>query len=339
MTKKVVISGYYGYDNFGDEAILSVLIDYLKQKNCEITVLSHNPQKTSKNYAINSVKNFNLLSVFFTLLNSNILISGGGSLLQDVTSKKSLMYYSLIIFLAQLLGKKVIIFAQGIGPLLSNFSKNLVLNLLKKCSLVTVRDTNSLNLLLNNDIQAILVSDPVFSVDLPKGEQTNAVGIQLRDFKSLDDKFLFNLAQYVVLNFGDRPIELYVFQHALDFEICKKFEKMLKTIYPQIQTKIIHSISQNDIIVKISSLEYMIAMRFHAVLVAIKTGVKTLAINYDAKVAALAYDSYLPLLTLDSEQDFEVPFERLKELNADDLLKYANSQHFEWEYFNEFFDN
>lgn len=45
MAKKVVLSGYYGYDNFGDEAILSVLISHLQQIGADITVLSHNPQK------------------------------------------------------------------------------------------------------------------------------------------------------------------------------------------------------------------------------------------------------------------------------------------------------
>lgn len=332
---KVLISGYYGYDNFGDEAILSVLIDFLKRRNVEIEVLSNNPLKTARTFDVGSTKNFNLLALLVAIVNCDVLISGGGSLLQDVTSLKSLLYYAFVIKLALFFNKKVIIFAQGIGPLQSDFSKKLVFDLLSKCSLVTVRDLKSQELLKNNGINSYLVSDPVFSVDLPQSNSEGAVGVQLRAFKTVDELFLFSLAQQVVEHFGDRKIEMYVFQEALDYAVCKKFEKMLKTISPGIETEIIHKVSQNDIIIRISRLEYMIAMRFHAVLVAIKTGVKTLAINYDAKVAKLAYDAYLPLLTISVDEDWEVPFERLKELNSSDLLEYSKAQKFEWKYFEE----
>lgn len=330
---KVLISGYYGYDNFGDEAILSVLIDFLKRRKLEVNVLSNNPLKTSRSYGVKSAKNFNPLAVLISVLNCDVLVSGGGSLLQDVTSMKSLLYYSFIIWLAQKLKKNVIIFAQGIGPLQSEYSRNLVLGLLAKSTLVSVRDLKSQEFLNANGIQSYLVSDPVFSVDLPLNMSKGAVGVQLRAFKSIDELFLFSLAQQVIEHFGDRKIELYVFQEALDYPVCKKFEKMLKTLSPAIETEIIHKVSQNDIIIRISQLEYMIAMRFHAVLVAIKTGVKTLAINYDAKVAKLAYDAYLPLLTISVDEDWEAPFERLKQLNSQDLIEYSKKQKFEWKYF------
>lgn len=338
MSKSVVISGYYGFDNFGDEAILGILLNYLREKNCDITVLSNNPRKTSRFYGVRSVKNFNLLSVLISLFNSDVLISGGGSLLQDVTSPKSLIYYCLIIWIAQVLKKQVIIFAQGIGPLQREFSRNLATKLLAKCDLITVRDTKSQEFLERAGINSELVSDPVFSVDLPISEKENTVGIQLRDFKSLNDEFLFNLAKNVVENFADRTIELYVFQQALDYDICKKFEKMLKMLSPKIKVSIIQNLAQNDVIIKISRLEYMIAMRFHAVLVALKTGTKTLAINYDAKVAKLAYEAFLPILNITPDDNFEEAFARLQNLDENALLNFASSKTFEWEVFDEYLD-
>lgn len=333
MAKRVLISGYYGYDNFGDEAILAVLVDYLRRSNSEITVLSYNPEKTSAQYGIEAVKNFDIIKVIKAISSCDVLISGGGSLLQDVTSLKSLLYYAFIIWYAKLCSKKVIIFAQGIGPLQRKISQNIVFNILSKCDIVSVRDTKSQEMLNNAGIKSTLVSDPVFSVDLPIAEKTDIVGVQLRAFKSVDDAFLTNLAKQVVLNFGERKIELYVFQESLDYEISKKFEKILKNIYPQIRTEIVHSISNNDIIVKISALEYMIAMRFHAVLVALKTGVKPLAINYDAKVAKLAYEAFLPMISISGNEDFEPAFDRLKKLNTKELSEYADKQNFDWSVF------
>ena len=96
-------------------------------------------------------------------------------------------------------------------------------------------------------INAGLVSDPVFSLDLPRSNPEPVVGIQLRAFKTINDAFLQRLAEVVVREFHDKKIELYVFQNALDMRISQAFEKMLKQLYPEIQTEIIHSISKNEI--------------------------------------------------------------------------------------------
>ena len=115
--KNIAISGYYGFENFGDEAILSVLTKELKSKGHNITVFSKNPQVTCAKLGVNSVYTFSIKSVINTIKNSDVLISGGGSLLQDSTSLKSLFYYLFVIFLAEHYKTKVIIFAQGIGPI------------------------------------------------------------------------------------------------------------------------------------------------------------------------------------------------------------------------------
>ena len=107
MAKKVVISGYYGCDNFGDETILKVLVDKLKEENADITVLSLNPEKTKALHKVKTVKSFDLLRVITTIMKSDVLISGGGSLLQDATSLKSLLYYLFVISVAEFFHKKV----------------------------------------------------------------------------------------------------------------------------------------------------------------------------------------------------------------------------------------
>ena len=331
MGKNVAISGYYGFDNFGDDAILACIVERLRTLGCNVAIISKNPKKTSNMYQAFSVKNFNLLAVFALLANSDVLISGGGSLLQDVTSFKSLLYYSLVIKMAQAMGKKVIIFAQGIGPLKSEFSEKIVKGVLSKANLITVRDEKSLERVKNWGLNATLVNDPVFSLDLPQhGENSGVVGVQLRDCKTMNDVLLNRLADKIVSEFPDKKIELYAFQKSIDLNICKTFEKMLKLRNPEIQTEILHSLSQIDFIIKISQLDYMIAMRFHAVLVAIKCGVKTLAINYDAKVMKLAYDALIPILTMNGDDDYDSAFEKMNMLDKNKLLAFANSKPFEW---------
>lgn len=330
MTKGIIISGYYGFDNFGDDAILGVIVDKLKSMGSNIAVISNNPAKTSRLYQVYSVKNFSFLSVFAAMSKSDVLISGGGSLLQDVTSFKSLLYYSGIIWLAQALKKKVIIFAQGIGPLKNEKSVNIVKTLLSKADYVSVRDQKSLELVKSWGVNASLVNDPVFSLEVAPGNPDGTIGVQLRDYKTMNDVLLNRLAEQILREFPGRKIEIYAFQKSMDYKICLAFEKILKTMNPEVNTEILHSLSKNDVIFKMSHLEYMIAMRYHAVLVALKLGIKTLAVNYDAKVTKLAYDALIPIITMKGDDDYDMAFAKMKALEPNKLLQFANTKQFDW---------
>lgn len=329
---KVAISGYYGFKNFGDEAILSVLVNHLKQlKDVDITVFSSDIDFTSKTYSVNSVNRFDIKNVIKTIRNSDVLISGGGSLLQDVTSLKSVVYYSLIIALGLLFNKKVIIFAQGVGPLNKKLSQFIVRNLLKNCSLVTVRDEKSLALLRNWGINADLVCDPIYSLDVLQEFNENTVGVQLREFKTMNYNLLHKLALFIAEKFRDKKVEIFSLQKSQDLELCKNFENILKTLNPEIKTEIV----TDNIVNRIAKLSYLIAMRFHAILVALKCGIKTCAINYDVKVEKLANEANIPLISMDAHENFETIYKKLENLNKDDLLKFSNSKVFDWAKFDE----
>lgn len=327
MQKKVVISGYYGFGNFGDEAILAVLVQHLKQLNCEINVISSNPQKTSSEHLVNSVRTFDLKNIIRIIKNSDILISGGGSLLQDVTSIKSILYYLFIILIAQLNNKKVIIFSQGIGPIKNKFAQLVTKNLLKKCSYISVRDNNSKTLLENWGIESELLCDPIFSLKVDSLNKTGIVGVQLRDFVTMNDSFLNKLAQKITEEFPDKRIKILSLQESIDKEICQKFCSILKKLNPNIKVEVI----DNDIINNILELEYLIAMRFHSILIAIIAGLKCLAINYDIKVEKLATDAQIPILSLISPDNLNKAFQDMKEIETDKLKSFASKKEFHWE--------
>lgn len=289
--KKIIISGYYGFNNFGDDAVLSVLVNSLKNENVKpenITIISRNPKNTKKIYGTKSVYYFNLLSVFFSMLKSDILFSGGGSLLQDVTSSKSLFYYLFIISLALILGKKVIIFAQGIGPVNNKFSQKITKFILKKCSYVTVRDEKSLNLLKEWGVDADLVPDPVWNLPVGKRYPHNILGIQLRTWKTLTENMITALAKSVAEAFSDKKIFIYALQKSQDKEVCLQFEEKLNEFSPNTYTQIIAGKSPSEITASFSQLDLLIAMRYHACLIGLKYKMNVLPIVYDPKVESLA---------------------------------------------------
>ena len=106
-TPKIVISGYYGFDNCGDEAVLLAMLHCLKKTipNARMTVLSNNPEQTRKQHGVGAVNRWNPVKIAIKLLTCNLLISGGGSLLQDVTSARSPGYYLGVIKMALFLKK------------------------------------------------------------------------------------------------------------------------------------------------------------------------------------------------------------------------------------------
>ena len=331
---RVAISGYYGFKNFGDEAILSVLVNHLKSlKNTDITVFSSDVEYTEKTYGVKAVKRFCLKEVVKTIKNCDVLVSGGGSLLQDVTSLKSLVYYAFIIALGLLFNKKVIIFAQGIGPLNSSIAQNIVKNLLKYCTYVTVRDENSVKLLDKLGVNSELVCDPIYSLDIKSEPENGSIGIQLREFKTMNQELLQKLALLVITKFSDKKIKIFSLQKTQDLELCKRFEALIKSFNPEVETEII----QDAIINQLSKLEYLIGMRFHAVLVALKAGVKTSAINYDVKVEKIATDAGIPIISMDAHENMEEIYQKMQNLNRDELLRFANSKIFDWTKFDELF--
>lgn len=328
--KKVVISGYYGFDNFGDETILSVLVKKIKEFTPFITVLSKNPAKTRDLYKVESVLYCCPCIALFKVLKADVLFSGGGSLLQDVTSLKSLLYYLFVINISLFFGKDVVIFAQGIGPIKNRFGRWLTSKTLKKCNLVTVRDEKSLFLMRGWGIKADLVCDPLFDLEMFDYEPSGKVGVQLRGFKTLKDNLLQKLAEQINKEFSDKQIEIYSFQDSLDYDVCRRFEVILRSINPIIQTKIIYNQTSQQTLFNMSKLDYLVAMRFHANLIALKYGIKTLAVCYDEKVEKLATEAQIPYVSMLVEEDYDEKFAQLKSLDSQQLKDFANSKHFDW---------
>lgn len=309
---KYVISGYIGFDNFGDEAIAKVLTSHLKNIGAKkITVLSSCPEKTSKNYNVDSA---DFLKFYKPIMESDVLISGGGSLLQDITSLKSLIYYLAVIVTALVLNKKVIIFAQGFSDFRTKLGKFLTQFVLKYCDKIYVRDTKSQEILKNLNINSELISDPVFSIEVNNSFKKSGVGIQLRSFQTLSEKFLETLANEILIQFPKEKIKLFSLQDSLDLPVLNKFAEILKN--KNIESEIIKNLSLEDEINELSKLEYLIGMRFHANLISAKAGVKVLGINYDMKVSNLAKSIGFPIIGL-NEDEFEKEFNELINLNPE----------------------
>jgi len=303
MRKKVCISGYYGFDNFGDETILKVLTENLR--DFDVTVFSSNPLKTSSMYGVKSVKSFDIPQVIKSLCECDCLISGGGSLLQDSTSIKSLVYYLFVIIIAQLAGKKTIVFAQGIGPIRNSAAAQITFYILKKAAYISVRDKNSLELLRNHGVKAELCNDPVWNIAPQTKTLTNILGVQLRSFPLLTDDILKTAAHCICKNYAHKAINIFSLQNKLDIEVCEKLQEYIKEINSKVKVEVIQNTSNEKLINDIAQADELIAMRYHACLIAVKNKIKLLPVSYDIKVETLAKRFGLEYIDLNVNQDIE----------------------------------
>jgi polysaccharide pyruvyl transferase CsaB len=140
----VVVSGYYGFGNAGDEAILAAMADGLPE--ARLVVLSHDPDATVREHGVEAVPRNDPVAVIQVLRAARLVVSGGGSLFQDATGPGSIPYYLGVIAAARALGRPVMVYAQGIGPVRSGWGRRL-LRLLDRVQLITTRDEASADFL------------------------------------------------------------------------------------------------------------------------------------------------------------------------------------------------
>lgn len=170
---RVLISGYYGFGNLGDELLLTALLRELRQLAPEqrVTVLSADPRATEARHQVEAVDRSRPDQVLPAVGRCDLLLSGGGSLLQDATSSRSLWYYLGLLDLAQRMGKDTFVYCQGAGPLLRPWNRTLTRQVLSRATAITLRDQASRRTLEALGVRRpmLVTADPVLSLPLRPG--------------------------------------------------------------------------------------------------------------------------------------------------------------------------
>lgn len=176
---RLTASGYYGLGNAGDEAVLAGIAEALRSvggDRAELTVLSQDPESTTRLHGLPAVQRMSMGAVRRAIARTDLLISGGGSLLQDTTSLRSLFYYLWIIQMAHRQSAPVMFYAQGIGPLKRPISRALVRRAANGAAYITVRDEQSRQLLRRIGVSRLIIevtADPAFGLSPAADEEVD----------------------------------------------------------------------------------------------------------------------------------------------------------------------
>lgn len=141
-----VICGAYGRGNAGDDAILRAIMQEMRQldETMPMRVISRNPTETSQRFGVSACHTFHFKEIWQAVGKAELFVSGGGSLIQNATSSRSLYYYLMTLLMAKLRGCKVMMYGSGIGPVYGKFHRWAAGKIIDRCvDVATLRDEDS----------------------------------------------------------------------------------------------------------------------------------------------------------------------------------------------------
>ena len=299
----VLLNGYYGFSNKGDDALLQVILNRIHEKypDARLTVLSHRPKQTKRMFGVHSINRFHPIMMAHVLRRGKMLIYGGGSLIQSVTSTRSLLYYTWVLRLAKCAGIRTMLFANGIGPFARERDRQWAAKALAQVDSIVVRDKASLKTLaaLGVDTEGVLVTaDPVFCMKgadegwchhwlagagLTPGQAYFAVS--LRTWKWLDKEFeakFEHFCRYVKKTYGLMPLFLPM-QKEKDIPICRAAAERCGGLC-------VDELSSSEMYTTVAGAAFVCGMRLHLLICAAAAAVPVIGVSYDPKVDALFAD-------------------------------------------------
>ena len=318
MMAHLTLLGYYGFGNAGDEAVLAGAIARLRaaDPHAQITVISGNPDETAKIHGVHAVGRGNIARIRILLKNTDLFLLGGGGLLQDRTSRRSLWYYLAMMFWARMSGAQIACYAIGAGPLLHSSSRRLIRRMLSKCSVVSVRDAGSAQELrkccrgkvpvtIEITADAALAMPAVTDVEktqaltslsgMGQGSVLRYITVAIRPcaYLQLDQSWLETLANLLrdATAAMDAAVVILPMHDGVDQPISEALAVLIGDRAFTVKTA---SYREAAAIIAVS--EMVLTMRLHALVFAAQAGVPAIGIEYDRKVGRFAQMAGYPVV-------------------------------------------
>lgn len=295
----ITICGAYGCGNAGDETILRAILQQLRAfaPQARICVLSRTPQSTARENGVASLHTFSFFKVIRQLRRTRLFISGGGSLIQDVTSSRSLFYYLWTLHSAHRKGARVMMYGCGVGPVSGRFNRWLTGKVIDRCvDRIALRDPDSRELLRELGVtrpEIFLTADPAIDQQVPREkipEYMAQAGLEpgkpycmfvLRPWQEVSEQLdaFAAAAEYAYETHGLTPV-FFPFEARRDQEITQQAADLVhcpRVVVPG-------CLDGTQICGILSQMTAVVSMRLHALIFAASQGVSIAGISYDPKV-------------------------------------------------------
>ena len=299
----VVICGAYGRGNAGDDAILEAILGEMRSidPDMPVTVVSKDPKSTRLSCRVRSVSQMNFPGWLGAMRRAKLYINGGGSLIQDVTSRRSLWFYLTNIRAAKRAGCAVQMYGCGIGPVTRENHRKLAAKVLNRSvDVITLREPDSLEELRSMGVttpEIRLTADPALTLQPAPEEKTDSVLLRagipprgrylcfaLRPWPGFQEKApLFgDAARYAWERYGLTPVFAAV-EKGQDPAAARLAAQDLKDVPHYFLDD---AGAAGTIIGSLARMELVVSMRLHALIFAAGQGIPLAGVVYDPKVSA-----------------------------------------------------
>lgn len=300
----VIISGYYGFCNVGDDAMLESIVENLKRHKPDISilVLSKKPKETARCFGVKTINRQDIFAVYWAMRNAKLFIYGGGNIIQDSTSSRSLLFYLCTAWLAKKLKLKVMFYANGIGPINRLRNAEFSRKILNMVDIITVRERLSYNEIKKMGItkpRIVLTADAALAVHVEDNVQPDKIfagegipldskyaGFSVRKCPGFEknqhykyEQTIAEIADYVYTKYNLRPVFIPM-EYNVDIITINNIASKMKTNSYIISQN--HCISETFAIIR--KMDFMLAMRLHALIFAACMNVPFIGISYQPKV-------------------------------------------------------
>lgn len=294
-----IVSGYYGSGNLGDDAILTALIKDLGlyKENIRLLVISRNAMATKKAFLVDSIERLSLIKFIRALKNSKLFINGGGSLIQDIKSTRSLIYYLGTIWLAKKMHTKVMLYANGIGPVIRGGNRKLTRHVLNKVDYITLRENAS-----TSELEAMnitkpkyqVTSDPAMALELPTDIDVETIfrnegytyegpyacfSIRRWGMHKNYKEVIAKTADYITQNYNLKCVFVPM-HHPADAIVAEEVASLMNEKAYVFKNK--YTVAQMVAITM--KMDMLVGMRLHALIFAAIAGVPFVGLEYENKI-------------------------------------------------------
>jgi polysaccharide pyruvyl transferase CsaB len=326
---RIFITGYYGFGNTGDEAILTAMLAQMRQlqPDLHISATSANPAKTAAQHGIQAVLWSDAFAVLEAVAGADLVIIGGGGLFHDywgidpnaflTDNHSGIGFYTTSAVLAALYAKPLMLYAVGVGPLTSEHSRRFTRVTCDAAQNITVRDLSSRELLESLGVPASKIevtADPVFAFPLPEKIQNEPrpagakIGISLRNWNlnvhpGFWEAEVATALDRTLQNEPTTDIDFYPFQRLTggemedDIAVARRVRDLMKN---KERVHILEDdLSPADLLAHMSECSLIVGMRLHALIFGVLANVPVLALSYDPKIDQLMEQIGLRHLSMD----------------------------------------
>lgn len=320
----LVISNSYGTANLGDEAILHAMCEHYLNMGHRINVLTNTDAPPGRplppDIEVTLAGPRNTWHALHAIRNADLLLIGGGGIIQSKTSFGNLLFHMSRAWLAEAVGTPWGAVGIGAGPVPHRIGRSLLRWTFRRAQFVYVRDAGSARYLKNLGVTANVVeyTDLAFAraqlgqcADSPP-ESILHVGLSLRPpvgnarTRSKHDeaiqfagKVLTAVRQAADALGKTVEIHFFSFNDEQDLAIGEALRQRQGNRF-QVQLCPAEQGAEHQLDL-IGKLDLMIGMRLHSVIFSALATTPAIAIAYDEKVREIASKLNLGVCTVDAD--------------------------------------